>query len=306
LLGKLPTISACAYRHRIGRPYNNPTNTLSYTENFLYMLDRLSETDYKPHPVLTRALDKLFIVHADHELNCSTATLRQIGSSLADPYTAVAGAASALYGPLHGGANEAALRMLEQIGSVQNIPAFIASVKRKEQRLFGFGHRVYKSYDPRAKILKDVCDEVFGLLGKNPLMEIAMELEKQALSDSYFIERHLYPNVDFYSGIIYKTMGFPTDMFPVLFSIPRCAGWLAHWVELIGDSDMKIFRPRQLYTGKRNLLYVGVADRADPVEQILSYSTDISARRSVSGEGGAIPKTVYKDEMPYFSPSNSL
>lgn len=306
LLGKMPTIAACAYRHRIGRPYNNPTNTLSYTENFLYMLDRLSETDYKPHPVLTRALDKLFIVHADHELNCSTATMRQIGSSLVDPYTAVSGAASALYGPLHGGANEAALKMLEEIGSVENIPAFIASVKRKERKLFGFGHRVYKSYDPRAKILKEVCDEVFGLLGKNPLMEVAMELEKQALSDSYFIDRSLYPNVDFYSGIIYKTMGFPTDMFPVLFSIPRCAGWLAHWVEMIGDPDLRIFRPRQLYIGKRNLQYIDAADRADTATPIQSYSTDISARRNASDQM-AIPKTVYKrDELSDLRPASAL
>ncbi|EFA78935.1 citrate synthase [Heterostelium album PN500] len=294
ILGKLPTIAACAYRHRIGRPYNNPTNTLSYTENFLYMLDRLSETNYKPHPVLTRALDKLFIIHADHELNCSTATMRQIASTLVDPYSAVAGAASALYGPLHGGANEAVLRMLEQIGSVENIPSFLEAVKQKKQRLMGFGHRVYKSYDPRAKILKEVTQEVFALLGKNPLMEIATELERHALTDRYFIDRQLYPNVDFYSGIIYKTMGFPTDMFPVLFSIPRAAGWLAHWVEELSDADLRIFRPRQIYLGKRGEKYIPLENRVSPQNELSSYASGMSSRRQVSDndETNAIPKTA--------------
>ncbi|KYQ88890.1 citrate synthase [Tieghemostelium lacteum] len=285
ILGKLPTIAACAYRHRIGRPYNNPTDTLSYTENFLYMLDRLSETSYKPHPTLTRALDKLFIIHADHELNCSTATMRQISSTLVDPYTAVAGSAGALYGPLHGGANEAVLRMLESIGTKDNIPNFLQLVKQKKQRLMGFGHRVYKSYDPRAKILKKVTEEVFELLGKNPLMEIATELERIALSDSYFIDRQLYPNVDFYSGIIYKSMGFPTDMFPVLFSIPRAAGWLAHWVEELQDPDLRIFRPRQIYLGKRGCKYVPLSGRPMPQDTnavLSSYVSGFDKRRDVS------------------------
>ncbi|KAM9964550.1 hypothetical protein ACTFIW_004320 [Dictyostelium discoideum] len=301
ILGKLPTIAACAYRHRIGRPYNDPSNTLSYTENFLYMLDRLSESNYKPHPVLTRALDKLFIIHADHELNCSTATMRQIASTLVDPYTACAGSAGALYGPLHGGANEAVLRMLEAIGTVENIPKFIEQVKQKKQRLMGFGHRVYKSYDPRAKILKSVTMEIFALLGKNPLMQIATELERLALSDSYFIERQLYPNVDFYSGIIYKSMGFPTDMFPVLFSIPRAAGWLAHWVEELADPELRIFRPRQIYLGRRNMNYVPMdarqAQQHNSGEKLSSFSSGFDRRRDVSEElfnfeDGAIPKTA--------------
>eukprot|EP01133_Synstelium_polycarpum_P019214 gene19214-23021_t len=300
ILGKLPTIASCAYRHRIGRPYNNPINTLSYTENFLYMLDRLSETNYKPHPTLTRALDKLFIIHADHELNCSTATMRQISSTLVDPYSAVAGAASALYGPLHGGANEAVLHMLQAIGDVKNIPTFLEQVKQKKQRLMGFGHRVYKSYDPRAKILKEVSQEVFALLGKNPLMEIANELERVALTDQYFIDRQLYPNVDFYSGIIYKTMGFPTDMFPVLFSIPRAAGWLAHWVESISDPELRIFRPRQIYLGKRGLKYTPMQSRVvQPQSELSSYASGFSSRRQVSDEHkevydetNAIPKTA--------------
>jgi citrate synthase len=214
ILGKIPTIAACAYRHRIGRPYNNPVNDLSYAENFLYMLDRLSETDYRPHPVLVKSLEKMWILHAEHELNCSTATMRQLSSTLVDPYTAVAGAAAALYGPLHGGANEAVLRMLEQIGDVKNIPAFIEEVKAKKRKLFGFGHRVYKNYDPRATIMKQIARDIFELLGTSPLWEIALVLEQTALKDEYFVTRKLYPNVDFYSGIIYNAMGFPTDMFP--------------------------------------------------------------------------------------------
>jgi len=269
-------------------------------------LDRLSEIDYKPHPILTRALDKLFIIHADHELNCSTATMRQVGSSLADPYSCIAGAAAALYGPLHGGANEAVLHMLEQIGSKDKIQEFIMGVKSKKHRLMGFGHRVYKSYDPRAKILKKVSEEVFSLLGTNPLMEIALELEKQALSDKYFIDRQLYPNVDFYSGIIYKTMGFPTDMFPVLFTIPRCAGWLAHWVEMLQDPDLRIFRPRQIYTGKRGLQYIPVDERSMPGTEMSSYASELGARRSVSHvEYGNIPKTVYHETKTTFIPEPS-
>ncbi|KAI9146362.1 citrate synthase-like protein [Paraphysoderma sedebokerense] len=229
LLGKVPTIAACAYRHRIGRPYNYPSNELGYTENFLYMLDKLSETNYKPNPTLAKALDVIFILHADHELNCSTSAMRQICSTGIDPYVGVSGATAALYGPSHGGANEAALRMLEEIGTVDRIPAFIEEVKQKKRRLMGFGHRVYKSYDPRAKILKKIAAEVFEVMGKNDLIDVARELERIALSDEYFIKRNLYPNVDFYSGIIYKAMGFPTDMFPVLFCIARTSGWLAHW-----------------------------------------------------------------------------
>ncbi|EGF77185.1 hypothetical protein BATDEDRAFT_91903 [Batrachochytrium dendrobatidis JAM81] len=256
LLGKVPTIAAACYRHRIGRPYNNPSKNLSYTENFLNMMDRLSEPDYRSNPKLAKALDVLFILHADHELNCSTAAMRHIGSSLVDPYSAVAGAASALYGPLHGGANEAVLRMLEDIGTVANVPAFIAQVKSRQRKLMGFGHRVYKNYDPRAKIIRRIAFEVFEICGHEPLVEVAIELEKHALADSYFVEKKLYPNVDFYSGLIYKAMGFPTDFFPVLFAIPRVAGWLAHWVESLDDKDAKIWRPRQVYVGEAKRSYV--------------------------------------------------
>jgi len=262
ILGKLPTIAACAYRHRIGRPYNNPVHYLNYVENFIYMLDRLSETEYRPHPVLARALDKIWILHADHELNCSTATMRQLTSTLVDPYTAIAGAAGALYGPLHGGANEAVLRMLQSIEKVENVSSFLRDVKEKKKILFGFGHRVYKNYDPRAKVMKEITSEVFQVLGKNPLMEVALELEKQALADDYFISRKLFPNVDFYSGLIYNAMGFPTDMFPVLFCIPRAAGWLAHWVEALQDpAGNKIFRPRQIYEGPGRRSYIPLAER---------------------------------------------
>lgn len=216
LLGKVPTIAACAYRHRIGRPYNTPVNHLSYTENFLYMLDRLSEPNYRPHPRLAKALDVMFILHADHELNCSTAAMRHVGSSLVDPYTAVSSSASALYGPLHGGANEAVLHMLDEIAKPENVPQFLQDVKAKKRKLMGFGHRVYKNYDPRAKILKGVAKEVFDICGKSKLWSIAEELESQALKDDYFVSRRLFPNIDFYSGLIYSSLGFPTDMFPVL------------------------------------------------------------------------------------------
>src|SRR5262245_51415966 len=226
ILGKLPTIAAFAYRVRIGRPFNYPDSTMAYTSNFLYMLDYMHQRDYEVNPVLARALDVLFMLHADHEQNCSTAAMRGIGSSRVDPYSAMAGAAAALYGPLHGGANEAVLRMLNEIGSVQNIPGFIKRVKAGEGRLMGFGHRVYKSYDPRAKIIKQTADAVFEVTGRNPLLDIALELERIALEDEYFISRKLYPNVDFYSGLIYQAMGFPVEMFPVLFAIPRTAGWI--------------------------------------------------------------------------------
>ena len=250
LIAKMPTIAAYAYRHQRGLPYVLPDNDLSYTGNFLNMLFKVTEQKYEPDPVLERALDVLFILHADHEQNCSTSVMRNVGSSQSDPYVAVAGAAGALYGPLHGGANEAVLRMLDHIGSVENVPNFIEQVKSGEAgRLMGFGHRVYKSYDPRAKLIKDVAHQVFKVTGVNPLLEIAVELERVALEDDYFIERNLYPNVDFYSGIIYQAMGFPTAMFPVLFAIPRASGWLAQWQEMLLDGDQRIARPRQVYMG---------------------------------------------------------
>jgi len=251
LIAKVPSIAAYAFRHSIGRPYNSPDNDLSFTGNFLNMLFKMTELKYQPNPVLARALDVLFILHADHEQNCSTTTMRTIGSSHVDPYSALAGAAAALYGPLHGGANEAVLRMLMEIGSVAKVPEFIKRVKSGEgnNRLMGFGHRVYKSYDPRAKVIKKIADLVFAVTGKNPLLEIALELERIALQDEYFVTRKLYPNVDFYSGLIYQAMGFPMEMFPVLFAIPRTAGWIAQWEEMLLDPDQKIARPRQIYTG---------------------------------------------------------
>lgn len=256
LIAKVPSIAAYAYRHSIGRPFNLPDNELSYAGNFLGMLFKMTELKFQPHPVLERALDVLFILHADHEQNCSTSTMRAIGSSHADPYSALAGAAAALYGPLHGGANEAVLRMLHEIGSISNVPAFIKRVKAGEGRLMGFGHRVYKSYDPRAKIIKRMADLVFEVTGKNPLLEMALELERIALEDEYFVSRKLYPNVDFYSGLIYQAMGFPVDMFPVLFAIPRTAGWIAQWEEMLNDPDQKIARPRQIYLGASTRDYV--------------------------------------------------
>jgi citrate synthase len=261
LIAKVPTIAAYAYRHSIGRPYVYPDNDLSFPGNFLNMLFKMTELKYKTHPTLERALDILFILHADHEQNCSTSAMRGVGSSHVDPYSALAGAAAALYGPLHGGANEAVLRMLQEIGSAQNIPAFIKRVKAGEGRLMGFGHRVYKSYDPRAKIIKRTADEVFDVTGKNPLLEIALELERIALEDEYFISRKLYPNVDFYSGLIYQAMGFPVDMFAVLFAIARTVGWVAQWEEMLLDQEQKIARPRQIYTGSGPRDYVPMASR---------------------------------------------
>jgi citrate synthase len=249
LIAKMPTLAAWAYRHRRGLPFVYPDNELSYSGNFLSMVKRISEPKYQPHPVLERALDVLFILHADHEQNCSTSTMRTVGSSKADVYTATSAAAAALSGPLHGGANEEVLRMLREIGHVSKVPEFIKSVKAGQGRLMGFGHRVYKSYDPRAKSIKKLADQVFEVTGRNPLTDIALELERIALQDDYFISRKLYPNVDFYSGLIYDSMAFPTDMFTVLFAIPRTAGWLAQWSELIDDKEQKISRPRQVYTG---------------------------------------------------------
>ena len=261
ILGKLPTIAAFAYRVRIGRPHNYPDISRGYTGNFLYMLDYMNEHDYDVHPALSRALDVLFLLHADHEQNCSTATMRAVGSSKVDPYSAVAAAAAALFGPLHGGANEAVLRMLEEIGSVSAIPEYIERVKKGEIRLMGFGHRIYTSYDPRAKIIKKVAYDVFEVTGSNQLIDIALELERIALEDEYFISHKLYPNVDFYSGIILQAMRFPTDMFPVLFAIPRAAGWLAQWIEMLDDSQQKIARPRQIYTGHAQRPYLPIEQR---------------------------------------------
>jgi citrate synthase len=249
LIAKMPTIAAFAYRHRMGLPYAYPDNDLSYTGNFLNMLFKMMELKYKPDPTLERALDILFILHADHEQNCSTSVMRGVGSSLPDPYVCVAAAASALYGPLHGGANEQVLRMLNEIGTKERVPKYIKRAKSGEYRLMGFGHRVYKNYDPRARILKDMAPKVFENTRRNPLIDIAVELERIALEDDYFVERKLYPNVDFYSGIIYQAMGFPIDIFPVLFAIPRTVGWLAQWNEMLDDKDHRITRPRQVYTG---------------------------------------------------------
>ena len=260
LIAKTPTIAAMCHRFSVGLPFNYPDNDLSFPGNFLSMMWKVGD-DYAVDPVLERAMDVLFILHADHEQNCGTTAMRVVGSSNADPYSSAAAAASALYGPLHGGANEAVVRMLTEIGSVDNVPAFIDSVKEGKGRLMGFGHRVYKNYDPRARIIKDTAYEVFEVTGKNPLLDIALKLEEAALQDPYFVDRKLYPNVDFYSGLIYQAMGFPVEMFTVLFAIPRTAGWLAHWQELLADGDQKISRPRQWYTGPNERDYIAMSDR---------------------------------------------
>jgi len=262
LIAKVPTIAAFAYRHRIGMQYAYPDNDLSYEGNFLNMMFKTTELKYQPNPILERALTVLYILHADHEQNCSTNAMRSIGSAQTDPFSALAGAAAALYGPLHGGANEMVLRMLKEIGSVANVPDYIKRVKNGEFRLMGFGHRVYKNYDPRARIIKQVAYEVFEVTGKDPLLDIALELERIALEDEYFVKRKLYPNVDFYSGIIYQAMRFPVDMFPVMFAIPRTSGWLAQWVELLEDPDQKIARPRQVYLGAATRDYVPIEQRS--------------------------------------------
>ena len=263
LIAKMPTLAAFAYRHNLGLPYVYPDNDLSYAGNFLSMLYKMTEVKYEPDPRLERALDVLWILHADHEQNCSTAAVRAVGSSDVDPFSALAAGVSALYGPLHGGANEAVLRMLERIETVENIPDFLQGVKDKEEKLMGFGHRVYKNYDPRAQIIKKHVDEVLEATGgaQNPKLEIAQELEKRALDDDYFTERKLYPNVDFYSGLIYEALNIPSDMFTVMFAIPRTAGWLAQWLEMLDDPEKKIARPRQIYTGDRELEYVGIDGR---------------------------------------------
>ena len=263
LIAKVPTIAAFTYRHAKGMPYVYPDNDQPFAANFLSMMFKMAEPRYEPEPALVKALEVLFILHADHEQNCSTSAKRAIGSSHVDPYSAMAGAAAALYGPLHGGANEAVLRMLTEIGSVQNVPGFIKRVPSGEGvRLMGFGHRVYKSYDPRAKIIKRTADEVFEVTGRNPLLDIALELERIALEDDYFVSRKLYPNVDFYSGLIYQAMGFPVTMFPVLFAIPRTSGWIAQWEEMLLDPDQKIARPRQIYVGAKRREYVPLGKRS--------------------------------------------
>jgi citrate synthase len=261
LIAKMPTLAAFAYRHNRGLPYIYPDNELGYVGNFLSMLFKMSELRYQPDPRVERALEILFILHADHEQNCSTTAVRVVASSQADPYSSIAAGIAALYGPLHGGANEAVIRMLTRIGDVGEVPAFIEAVKRGEQRLMGFGHRVYKSYDPRARLIKQAADSVFEAKGTNPLLHIALELEKQALDDEYFVSRRLYPNVDFYSGLIYQALGLPPAMFPVLFAIPRTSGWVAQWLEMLDDPEQKIARPMQVYTGQRGQEYRPLRER---------------------------------------------
>jgi citrate synthase len=262
LLAKMPTLAAFAYRHNRGMPYVYPDNDLSYPGNFLGMLFKIAELKYQPDPRIERALDVLFILHADHEQNCSTSAVRSVGSSQVDPYSALAAGVGALYGPLHGGANEQVLRMLHRIERVENIPSFIEGVKAGNERLMGFGHRVYKNYDPRARIIKKAAQDVFDVMGTNPLLDIALELEKIALEDEYFVSRKLYPNVDFYSGLIYEALGMPVEMFPVLFAIGRTSGWIAQWLEMIEDDEQKIARPRQIYTGARTRDYVPLGMRS--------------------------------------------
>jgi citrate synthase len=265
LIGKLPTLAAFAYRHGRGLPYVYPDNSLSYCGNFLSMLFKMTEITYRPNPTLEKALDLLFMLHADHEQNCSANAMRSVGSSQVDPYSAVAAATAALYGPLHGGANEAVVRMLMEIGTPKNVPEFIKGVKRGERRLMGFGHRIYKSYDPRAKIIKRLAYEVFDVTGRNPLIDISLELERIALEDDYFVSRRLYPNVDFYTGITYQAMGFPMMMFPVLFAIARTSGWMAQWAEMVRDPEQKIARPRQVYFGETLRKWIPIEQRPEPV-----------------------------------------
>jgi len=262
LIGKMPTLAAFAYRHSLGMPYAYPDNDLSYTGNFLNMLFKTTELKYRPNTTLERALDVLFILHADHEQNCSANAMRNVGSSHVDPYSAAAAATAAPYGPLHGGANEQVLRMLMEIGSIERVPEYIQRVKAGERKLMGFGHRIYKNYDPRARIIKRRAEEVFEVMGRNPLLDIALECERIALQDEYFVKRRLYPNVDFYTGLIYQSMGFPVTMFPVLFAIPRMAGWIAQWEEMLLDSEQKIARPRQIYLGPDQRSYIPIENRS--------------------------------------------
>jgi len=282
MIAKMPTLAAFSFRHNRGLPYVYPDNDLSFPENFLSMMFKMTEVKYEPDPRLAKALDVLFILHADHEQNCSTNAVRAVGSSQVDPYSAVAAGVAALYGPLHGGANEAVLKMLRRIEKVENIPDFLEGVKDREEKLMGFGHRVYKNYDPRARIIKKHVDEVLEATEYNPLIEIATELEKQALDDEFFTSRKLYPNVDFYSGLIYEALELPAEMFTVMFAIPRTAGWVAQWLEMIDDPEQKIARPRQIYTGDREVDYVAIDDRDGP-EKI----TNDSLRRPVRKRRGA-------------------
>nr|GMC72698.1 citrate synthase, glyoxysomal-like [Ipomoea batatas] len=287
ILGKAPTIAAAAYLRMAGRPPVLPSNNLSYAENFLYMLDSLGDRSYKPNPKLARALDILFMLHAEHEMNCSTAAARHLASSGVDVYTAIAGAVGALYGPLHGGANEAVLKMLSEIGSIERIPEFLDGVKNRKRKMSGFGHRVYKNYDPRARVIKKLAEEVFSIVGRDPLIEIAVALEKAALSDEYFVKRKLYPNVDFYSGLIYRAMGFPTEFFPVLFAIPRMAGYLSHWRESLDDPDTKIMRPAQVYTGVWLRHYTPSSERkpSSQTDELSQVSVSNATRRRLAGSG---------------------
>ncbi|OVA10387.1 Citrate synthase-like [Macleaya cordata] len=287
ILGKAPTIAAAAYLRMAGRPPVLPSSSLSYSENFLYMLDSLGNRSYKPNPRLARVLDVLFILHAEHEMNCSTAAARHLASSGVDVYTALAGAVGALYGPLHGGANEAVLKMLNEIGTVENIPSFIEDVKNRKRKMSGFGHRVYKNYDPRAKVIRKLAEEVFSIVGRDPLIEVAVALEKAALSDDYFVKRKLYPNVDFYSGLIYRAMGFPTEFFPVLFAIPRMAGYLSHWRESLDDPDTKIMRPQQVYTGVWLRHYMPLQERlvTSEADRLGQVSVSNATRRRLAGAG---------------------
>ena len=284
VLGCAPAIAAACYRHRIGKPINPPKEDLSYIENFLYMMDaEASDSNYKPHPAIVKCIEVLFILHAEHELNCSTAAIRHMTSSQADVYTSLAGAVTALYGPRHGGANEAVLRMLDQIGSVDAIPQFIRDVKDRKKVLMGFGHRVYKNFDPRATLVRKLADEVFSIVGREPMIDIAIELERIALTDEYFIKRKLYPNVDFYSGVIYKALGIPTEMFTIMFTLPRLAGWLAHWDEFVEDPENKIVRPRQIYKGYTRREFTPMVERKQLVDQELKYTINSQdARREAA------------------------
>ncbi|XP_022944344.1 citrate synthase, glyoxysomal [Cucurbita pepo subsp. pepo] len=287
IIGKAPTIAAAAYLRLAGRPPVLPSSNLSYSENFLYMLDSLGNRSYKPNPRLARVLDILFILHAEHEMNCSTSAARHLASSGVDVFTALSGAVGALYGPLHGGANEAVLKMLSEIGTVNNIPEFIEGVKNRKRKMSGFGHRVYKNYDPRAKVIRKLAEEVFSIVGRDPLIEVAVALEKAALSDEYFVKRKLYPNVDFYSGLIYRAMGFPPEFFTVLFAIPRMAGYLAHWRESLDDPDTKIIRPQQVYTGEWLRHYIPPNERLVPAkaDRLGQVSVSNASKRRLSGSG---------------------
>jgi len=280
LIAKVPTLAAFAYRHNLGLPYVYPDNELSYPGNFLSMMFKMTEAQYEPDPRLERALDVLWILHADHEQNCSTNAVRGVGSSEVDPYSAVAAGVAALYGPLHGGANEAVLRMLDRIETSENIPDFLERVKNRDEKLMGFGHRVYKNFDPRANIIKKHVEEVFEVTGRNPKLDLAVELEKRALDDDYFVERKLYPNVDFYSGLIYEALNLPTDMFTVMFAIPRTSGWIAQWLEMVQDPETKIARPRQIYTGAREQSYVPIGEREKKSEKPTAPTNLIDPARS--------------------------